>query len=295
VLKFKRKFRRQRVKQNLETLSQTKKQTPHEKHPFHPTVVNHTDISFSNTEMSLLQKAPKYNIHAKERNWIQNLGLETETAITQLPTNEREAYRKIVADRIYTLQQNNSNSTHDTHPEARLINSIKSKLRKIKAMITRADKGNSVVILPTQQYHSNLQDFLHGNKFITTTRDPTNSSQAEIKNTIKQSRTLIPSDNRWKYINLNPSALSIKGLIKLHKPGHPIRPVVNWRSAPAYQLSKLFTHKMNNIAPLPNIFNVKYTTDLLQKLRDTPMAPHFTLVSLHITNLLNFMFSIPKC
>jgi hypothetical protein len=133
-------------------------------------------------------------------------------------------------------------------------------------MIARADKGNSIVILPTQQYHSTIQDFLHGNNFITTTRDPTNSFQTEIKNTVKQSRTLIPRDNRWKHIYLNPSAPSIKGLIKLHIPGHPTRPVINWHSAPAYQLSKLFTQKLNNIAPLPNTFNVKNTTDLLQKL-----------------------------
>ena len=29
--------------------------------------------------------------------------LEAETAIARLPTNEREAYREIVADRIHTL------------------------------------------------------------------------------------------------------------------------------------------------------------------------------------------------
>ena len=36
--------------------------------------VNHTEISFTNTEISLLENGPKYNIHAKERNWIQDLG-----------------------------------------------------------------------------------------------------------------------------------------------------------------------------------------------------------------------------
>ena len=65
----------------------------------------------------------------------------------------------------------------------------------------------------------------------------------------------------------------------------PIRPVENWRNVPAYQLSKLFTQKINNIDPLPYTFNVKNTTDLLQKLQDTPVAPHFTLASLDITNL----------
>jgi len=34
-----------------------------------------------------------------------------------------------------------------------------------------------------------------------------------------------------------------------------------------------------------NTFNLKNTKDLLQKLQDTPMAPHFTLASLDITNL----------
>jgi hypothetical protein len=203
--------------------------------------------------MALLQKGPKYNIHGKNRNWIQNLALEAETAITQLPTNEREAYRKVVADHIHTLQQNSdSNPTHNTHPETRLINSIKSKLQKNNAMIARADKGNLIVILPTQQYEPKIQDFLHGNNFTATTTDPTNTFQTEIKNTIKHSKTLIPRDYKWKYVNLIHSAPYIKGLIKLHKSGQPIRPVVNWCSAPAYKLSQLFTQKINNIAPLLN-------------------------------------------
>jgi hypothetical protein len=45
-------------------------QTLHEKRPFHARVAKHTDIPFSNTEISLLQKGPKYNTHAKRRNWI---------------------------------------------------------------------------------------------------------------------------------------------------------------------------------------------------------------------------------
>jgi hypothetical protein len=139
------------------------------------------------------KKAP--NTTYTLRNWIQNLVLEAETAIAQLPTNVREAYRKIVADLLH-IQQNNTNPPHDTHPEARLINSIKSKLKKNNTMIARADKRNSIVILPTQQHHSKIQDFLHGNNFITTTRDPTHYFQAEIKKTIKQSRTLIPKDNK---------------------------------------------------------------------------------------------------
>jgi len=84
---------------------------------------------------------------------------------------------------------------------------------------------------------------------------------------------------------MNPSALSIKGLIKIHKPDQPIRPVVNWRNASAYKLSKLFMEKIHRITPLPNAFNIKNSQDLLHNLNDTLLLPHHSLASLDITNL----------
>jgi len=84
---------------------------------------------------------------------------------------------------------------------------------------------------------------------------------------------------------MNPSAPSIKELIKIHKEDQPIRPVVNWRNAPAYFLSKLFTNKINHLSPLPYAFNIRNAHDLIQNLNDTQMLPHYTFVSLDITNL----------
>jgi hypothetical protein len=84
---------------------------------------------------------------------------------------------------------------------------------------------------------------------------------------------------------MNPSAPTIIGLIKPHKPDHPIRPVVNWCGAPAYKHAKLFTQKVGHLASLPNAFNIEDSKDLIHKLKDTPILPHFTLASLDISNL----------
>ena len=84
---------------------------------------------------------------------------------------------------------------------------------------------------------------------------------------------------------MNPTAPTIKGLIKLHKPEQPIRPVVNWRGAPAYKLARLFTKKIRHLASLPNTYNLENTTDLNTKLQNTSILPQFTLASLDITNL----------
>jgi len=84
---------------------------------------------------------------------------------------------------------------------------------------------------------------------------------------------------------MNPSAPTIKGLIKLHKPDQPIRPVVNWKNAPAYRLSKLFTEKIHRLTPLPSAFNVKNTQGLIQNLKDALLLPCHSLASLDITNM----------
>ena len=170
-------------------------------------------------------------------------------------------------------------------PRSKDNKSIQKKLKQHDAMVTRADKGNTIVILTTHQYETTLQDFIQNNDFHTKATDPTKTFQTQIITTIKQSPTLTVKDYRWKYINMNPSAPSIKGLIKIHKPDQPIRPVVNWRNAPAYKLSKLFTGKVSQLAPLPHSFNIKNTQGLLKNLEDTTMLPHYNLASLDITDL----------
>ena len=76
-----------------------------------------------------------------------------------------------------------------------------------------------------------VQDFIKANNLPFTPTDPTKTYQTAARKTINSSKILIPQDNRWKYINMNPTAPTIKGLIKLHKQDQPIRPVVNWRNA----------------------------------------------------------------
>jgi len=109
--------------------------------------------------------------------------------------------------------------------------------------------------------------------------DPTNTFQNQVRNTVKQSKTTERQQVEiHKYEPLSP----------LHQRTYkeqPIRPVVNWRNAHAYQLSKLFTKKINHLSPLPNAFNVKNTHDLIRNLNDTPLLPHYTLASIDITNL----------
>ena len=186
------------------------------------------------------------------------------------------------AERINTLQENN---THNTKLESKIIRNIKTKLTDNSAMITQADKGNSIVILPTEQYENKVEQFIQSNNFLTSKTNPTESFQNQVWKVINNSKALIPQEEKWKHINLNPSTPSIKGLIKLHKPEHLIRPVVNWRGVPAYKLAQLFTKKIRIIAPLPHTYTIGNTRELSNKLESTPILPHHSLASLDISSL----------
>ena len=88
---------------------------------------------------------------------------------------------------------------------------------------------------------------------------------------------------------MKPSAPSIKGLIKIYKPEHPIRPVVNWRNAPAYKLAGLLTREIKCLAPPPYTHNTSKTTDLINELNTPQISSimawhHFDIARLY-TNI----------
>jgi len=80
---------------------------------FYPRVINNTNINFSDEEMNLLRKGLKYNLSKKPKNWIRNLALEAETAVTLLPQDEQEYARHQIAKNIERLFQ--QQKLHNTH------------------------------------------------------------------------------------------------------------------------------------------------------------------------------------
>ena len=149
-----------------------------------------------------------------------------------------------------------------TKNECRAIHHIKEKLTKEKAMVTKADKGNSIVILYMDDYSRKVDDFISNNSFILTTRDITNKLQRDVKTAIEACREVIPKEDKWRYKNLNPMIPTIRGLVKVHKNDYPIRPVINWKNAPACKIAKMLTKKLLIYIPLPYTYNVKNTPTL---------------------------------
>jgi hypothetical protein len=82
-------------------------------------------------------------------------------------------------------------TTGPTKHEYHALNSIRTKLRNHKAIITTTHNGNSIVITQLRDYQSKISQFISDN-FNTLPNDPTNQFQRSLRTTINKYPTLIP-------------------------------------------------------------------------------------------------------
>jgi len=112
--------------------------------------------------------------------------------------------------------------------ENKIISQIKEKLIKDKAMIAKADKDITVVVLYIDDCNSKFNTFIANNKLTQAAHDSTKILR-DIRITVNECQHVIQKEERWKSINLNPTAPVIRGLVKIHKEGAPLRPIINWQ------------------------------------------------------------------
>lgn len=72
--------------------------------------------------------------------------------------------------------------------EKAIIKSLKEKLVNNKAIITKADKGNSIVITYQEVYHDKVLHFINDNNFTTISSNPTKAFQKEVRRQLTNAR-----------------------------------------------------------------------------------------------------------
>jgi hypothetical protein len=105
-------------------------------------------------------------------------------------------------------------------------------------MMKKADKGNSTVIINTDDHNKKINNCVISNSFALLDIFATSSCQKTIMKTVNSRKSLILPESKWECINFIPTSPSIRGLINIYKSGNPIRLVISWTDAWAYILSK---------------------------------------------------------
>lgn len=264
------------------------------KHTFSSRIANLTNIKFDKNELELLNKGLKYNLpHRNSKHQITRELIQTEAVIKTLPTQKSQNETRILVNdklkKVFNTQRINKLLPQHMTPsyanELRIINNIKEKVKNNNAMVTRADKSNATVIITKQLYQEKVHQFILDNNIKKLDKDPTQIFVKNINNAINKCTNLF-KDNSGKHLKqINAQAPKFTGLPKLHKTNIPIRPLVNYTTAPGYKVAKKLTEIIKNNIIIQNDNSISNSMHLINITKDIRIENNYKLASFDITNL----------
>ena len=128
-----------------------------------------------------------------------------------------------------------------SYDERQAINRLKN---DDTIVIAKADKGNVTVVLDKVDYDSKIVEHLNDEAtYKKLNRNTTQSLKNKINSTLKKLKDK-DSFDRETYLSLYCSTAvtpTFYGLIKIHKVGEPIRPIVSFVESPTYRTAQLLS------------------------------------------------------
>jgi hypothetical protein len=234
----------------------------------------------------------KLGTEYKQKNWIRNLAIEVDAAINLLNPHEQAYMRQAVMKNLQKLinketqtEKRNTHAARTANTEKKLIQNLQDKLEQNNLILTKADKGNTVIVVQKDVYHNKINDFISQHKFTKVRNNYTNIQQKAIKIVINACKLTIGRHEKWKYINMNPKAPHIFGNIKLHKADQPIRPTVNLRNSPGYKLAVYVAKILKQKIRLLIAFNVQNSKILMNDLKQLEVHSNIKACSFDIKNM----------
>jgi hypothetical protein len=82
-----------------------------------------------------------------------------------------------------------------------------------------------------------------------------------------------------------PNTPTLYATKKLHKPGTPIRPIINWKNAPAYELAKHIAKLLHDHLQLPYTYSIQDSKTLITELETIQIDKNARICSFNIKNI----------
>ena len=130
--------------------------------------------------------------------------------------------------------------------------------------VAKADKGRTMVIIDKNALKHKVNTFIQENHIILLDKDPTESLQRHIQQTIQKCDILIDKRINKHLIQIKPSVPKLNALFKIHKNNATIRPVINNKHATSYKVVKHRNKILNTLIELPYTYTTKNSNEIAQ-------------------------------
>ena len=245
-------------------------------------VINQSKHTLTNKERAVLQRGlnfapcpklpPKTEIIA---------GVEPALRKCQ-NTASAERARSIIASIITEHRPQQSNiSTEERH-------AIQTLKRNKDITILAADKGNATVILDTETYIEKAHALLNQPPFQQVRKDPTRKNEKQVNDTLKRLANQGKIDRELEHSLRVPTNGTrpplFYGVVKIHKEGYPLRPIVSAVGSATYTMSKYVSRILTPyVKETPSY--IANTMALLKKLENVSIAEDEIIVSFDVKSL----------
>lgn len=247
-------------------------------------VVNFSDVNFTLEEQELLEKGLKYappsSINREE------MIVECEKITEKIADEEhKKQIRHEVSDIIekaYKISQYKKKKSEEQIK--RNLNKLKRKIQENQLIVTKADKGNTTVIMCKHDYIKRTEEFIKEGPYKEIKYDYTSRYQAQIKKALK-GITFINESKKKVLTESNPEAPRFKCQLKLHKENKPLRPIVSFINSPSYRTAKEVSKLLKKLYEIDIAYNIENSKEVIEKLKTVEIKDETKLISLDVKDM----------
>ena len=234
----------------------------------------------SEDDISILQKGFNFAITS---NFVPKLDIvsEIEGGISNLSSGDKEIIRVEVSKALKSYRPPKSNVTRKERE------SLKQLKNDDSIIILKADKGNCTVVLDSDEYCSKMRDLLEdGDTYEAIRRDPIKKVERDLNSKLLKLKRegKFSESNYFRLRSTDGVIPRIYGLVKIHKEGFPLRPIVSMIGSPLYEVSKYLASIISPLVGKTN-FSVKNSMEFIEVLKTCSWSDDDVMVSFDVVNL----------
>ena len=167
------------------------------------------------------------------------------------------------------------------------FNALKSLKNNKEIIISKADKGNSIVILDRKDYISKMNNILQLKQFQSTKHSTLTEKEKSMNKYISKlyKEEIINKETYWYIHSTSSNNATMYGQPKTHKPNYPLRPIISSIGSYNHNLSKYLYQLIKNNLPNKSCSYVKDSFDFVKKITEIKNSSKHTMISFDVDNL----------
>lgn len=258
-------------------------------------LVNLTGQEIPEEVKHILSFGPKFSLNHNNKDFpIIDILKDVEYLIQNLPEDRDKNQVRAQCTNVITNFKNTLKNNKRTHMLERQFDMARLFLKQNDhILVTKADKGNTTVIMLKTDYKQKMTNLLNDNNiYRLLEKDMTTTFENRANKIIKELlvKDYIDVETYKGLVTNNSVAPKIYGLPKTHKQGIPLRPVVSCTQSPLYNASKFIHDILSNLNDTL-IYSVKHSFEFVDRISNVIIPPNYKLVSLDVQSLFS---NIPK-